>query len=209
MWQDATHTVSRHHFVILNPSSRSLGPFTPDSFKILLTGLSEGIMKRLAARIFLDQVSVLYVPHLHILSLCCLLLLFAFFGSKDFLKKAHFWSWCISDFCGCFFFFFLPLLYIYIYIYIIIIIFYIGWVEAVFFSSLSSSVCKETLKKTVAANKHYHARLNSVHTLIYRLLFFFFFFSKHAVDAEVFAADKGNQSRWESWGIFREMKGIQ
>lgn len=46
----------------------------------------------------------LYRPRLHILTVL-VLLLFAF-GSKDFLKKAHFWSWCISYVCdwSCFLF---------------------------------------------------------------------------------------------------------
>lgn len=41
-------------------------------------------------------------------------------------------------------------------------------------------------------------RLFCLVRVVFFFLFFFFVFSKHAVDAEVFAADKGNQSRWES-----------
>lgn len=87
------------HFVILNPSSCSLGLFSPNSFNVLFTSLSEGIIKRLAARQFIDQVSVLYVSHLHILSLCCYCYYLPFWFQR-FQKKAHFWSWCISYFCG-------------------------------------------------------------------------------------------------------------
>lgn len=127
MWRDTTYAVSRcpHRFVILNPSSCSLGMFSPDSFNMLLTSLSDGIIRQSVYRPSLCPVCITSPYTLTML----LLLLFAFFGSKDFLKKAHFWSWCISYFCGWFCLFFFAF-------YFVIYIFFNLWVEGVFFSTV-------------------------------------------------------------------------
>lgn len=103
-WLENVFTSCPHHFVILNPSSCSLGVFALNSFKVLYIGLSEGFIKGLASRQFIDQVSVLCITSPYTLTLL-LLLLFASLVPKILLKKAHFWSWCISSFCGWFLFF--------------------------------------------------------------------------------------------------------
>lgn len=157
-------------------------------------------MKRLAARQFIDQACVLYVSHLHILSLCCYCYYFAFLVPKIFWRKHIFGPDVFLIFVVVFF-----CLVIYIYVFYVL-----DW-SCIFQYSVETApweieaASKRAFKRLQQTKQPCSIKV-SPHTNL--LAFFKKLIHQHAADAEGVCCRQGKSEQMESWGICRKTERI-